>query len=534
MIFENNINFVIAGEAGQGIETVAKVLSTILFKAGYYTFSVPEYMSRIRGGCNSVLIKLSSQNEPFFSEWIDVLFSLDKKSFDHLKNRIDKNTKTIEVEKNNFFVIGYILGLLKLDKNAFLEELKSDFPEIAELPKNQEALDSGYSQGAENKDLEIRIPQNNDTQNKFLTTGNDALGTGCIAGGCNFVSFYPMSPSTNLSTFLTQKGEEFNIISEQVEDEISAINMALGAVYSGARAIVPTAGGGFALMTEGVSLAGMIESPIVINIAQRPAPATGLPTRTAQEDLNLALYAGHGEFPRIIFAPSTLHDSFNAGELAFNLADKFQVPVFILTEQAFLESIFSTEKFSFQDKNEYHIIESHENYKRYELSESAVSKRAVPNYGNGLVCVDSDEHDELGWITEDATVRTNMVEKRLEKLNLIKNEIQKPYFRGSENFKNLIIAWGGSFHAIENSIKEKPDFALLHFWQVYPLSKGILHYTQKAEKLLIIEQNATGQFSMLLKRELGLEFDYKYLKYDGNPFSIEEIRQFLEGVLSDI
>lgn len=540
MIFENNINFVIAGEAGQGIETAANVLSKILFEAGYYTFSAFEYMSRIRGGSNSVLIKISSQNAPFYSEKIDVLFSMNKKSFEHLKNRISENTITIETDKNNFFVIGYILGLLKLDKEAFFAKLKNNFPEITEMPQNQETLNLGYSQGVDNQDIEIKIPANCNFQERHLTTGNDALALGCAAGGCNFISFYPMSPSTNVSTILTQMGEEFNIISEQVEDEICAINMALGASYAGARAMVSTAGGGFALMTEGVSLAGMIESPIVIHIAQRPAPATGLPTRTAQEDLNLAMYAGHGEFPRIIFSPSSLQDSFQIGRLSFNLADKFQVPVFILTEQYLLESIFSLEKFdyklfNFGQKNEYYVVESAEDYKRYQLSESGISNRAVPNYGKGLVCVDSDEHDELGYITEDASVRKNMVEKRLKKMDLIKQEmskldISKPIFKGNEDYKNLIISWGGSFHAIENVIKDRPDFALLHFRQVYPISEEILKYTEKTEKTIIIEQNATGQFAMLLNREFGLNFDYKYLKYDGNPFSVEEIKFFLEVV----
>lgn len=530
MIFKKSINIVIAGEAGQGIETAAKLLSEIFFKAGYYTYSIPEYMSRIRGGCNSVLIKISAENSPFFSEKIDVLFSMDKKSFEHLKKRLSENTKIIEVEKNNFFTMGYILSLFKLDKEIFLEEIKNEFPQITELEKNQEALNLGYSQGIENKEIEIKIPPNNNLQNKVLTSGNDSLAFGCIAGGCNFVSFYPMSPSTGLSTFLTQKGEEFNIITEQVEDEISAINMAIGAVYAGARAIVPTAGGGFALMTEGVSLAGMIESPIVINIAQRPAPATGLPTRTAQEDLNLALYAGHGEFPRIIFSPSTLQNSFEIGRLSFNLADKFQVPVFILTEQAFLESVFSTENFNQENKNEYHITKSAKDYKRYELSESIISKRAIPNWGDGLVCVDSDEHDEFGFITEDAEVRKSMVEKRLKKIDLIKKELLKPTFVGDENYKNLIISWGGSFHTIEATIKEKPGFALLHFTQIYPVSEEILNYTRKAKKLIIIEQNAIGQFANLLKREFNIEFNYKYLKYDGSPFSIEEVEEFLNEI----
>jgi 2-oxoglutarate ferredoxin oxidoreductase subunit alpha len=269
----------------------------------------------------------------------------------------------------------------------------------------------------------------------------------------------------------------------------------------------------------------MTETPIVIHLAQRPAPATGLPTRTAQEDLNLALYSGHGEFERIIFAPSTLEDTFTIGQKAFDSAQKYQVPVFILTDQSLLESSYCA-KLPQAENIENYFVKSDSDYKRYKLS--PVSPMALPGYGEGVVCVDSDEHDEAGYITEDFEIRKIMVEKRLKKLDLIKQDVIEPYFVGDNNFENLIISWGSNFNVLKAAIENRKDFALLHYTQVYPLANNISEYAGK--NLIIIEQNAKGQFAQLLKQEYGIEFSHKLFKYNGMPFSIEEIEEFLNGI----
>lgn len=529
MNFNEDINIVIGGEAGQGIETASEIITKILHSNNFNIFSLPEYMSRIRGGSNSALIKVTSEKSPCFSSRIDVLFALDDKVFEHLKDRIDENTISLNLKKKNFYVIGYISALFKLNNDNCLEFIKNHFEKLFNV-NNINDFKEGFSEGSRNVDIYTEIPANKNPEDNMLISVNDAFGIGCIAGGCNFITFYPMSPSTFLQSFLTEHADEFSIVSKQVEDEICAINAALGAWYAGARAIASSSGGGFALMCEGVSLAGMIESPVVINIAQRPAPATGLPTRTEQGDLNLALYSGHGEFSRIIYAPSTVEDAFKIGQIAFDMADKFQVPVFVLTDQALLESNYSAKEFTIEKMPINYFVQSNSDYKRYRLSGNSVSARSIPNYGEGIVCVDSDEHDENGWITEDSMVREKMVQKRLGKLNQISNEIYPPYFIGDENYKNLIVSWGSNFHVIKEAIKDKKDFALLHFVQVYPVNKVINDYVQKAEKLLIIEQNATGQFEKLLKQEFEINFDKKLLKYNGLPFSIEEIRSFLEKI----
>lgn len=529
MNFNENINIVIAGEAGQGIETATDIITKILHNNNFNVFSISEYMSRIRGGSNSALIKVSNEKSPCFSNRIDALFALDNKAFEHLKDRVTETTISLDLKKKNFYVIGYISALFKLNLDDCLEFIKNHFEKLFQ-ENNINEFKEGFSDGDKNLDIHIEIPANRNPEDNMLLSCNDAFGMGCIAGGCNFIAFYPMSPSTFLQEFITKQASEFPIVSKQVEDEICVINMALGAWYAGGRAIAASSGGGFSLMCEGLSLAGMIESPIVVNIAQRPAPATGLPTRTEQGDLNLALYSGHGEFPRIIYAPATIEDAFKIGSIAFDMADKFQIPVFVLTDQSLLESNYSAKQFTIEKMPLNYFIQSNSDYKRYRFSGNSVSPRSIPNLGEGIVCVDSDEHDENGWITEDFVMRQKMVEKRLGKLDQILNDLYPPYFIGENDYRNLIVSWGSNFNVIKEAIKGKKEFALLHFVQVYPVNKIITDYVQKAEKLIIIEQNATGQFEKLLKQGFGINFDKKLFKYNGLPFSIEEIGNFLEKI----
>lgn len=525
MIFDSEIKIVFAGEAGQGIETAGKILSEILHLKNFHTFFMPEYMSRVKGGCNSSLVKVSDVARPFYSEEIDVLFALNKIANEHLGSRISDETVFFNEIGGNFFTVGFVLGLFKFDFSEISNLMEENYKKILDKKDNREQFELGFKQGFINGTIEIKINTDEKIKKTNLELQNNALAKGLIAGGCNFLAFYPMSPSTALATYLC---ETKGIYNEQVEDEICAINMALGAYYAGARAIVTTSGGGFALMCEGVSLAGMIESPIVINIAGRPAPATGLPTRDGQEDLNLALYGGHGEFPRIIFSPSTLENSFKIGKIAFEVSEKFQVPVFILTQQGFLDSEFSAPKFEAGENGKTYVAKSDKNYKRYGLNFGAISPRAIPNYGEGFVCVDSDEHDELGQITESAVVRKTMMNKRMGKLELIKKEILEPDFFGALDFENLIISWGGNFNVLSAAISNRENFALVHPVQLYPVSNKILEYAKQAKKLILVEQNFSGQFGKLLKKELGLSFDNDFLKYDGVPISFEEITRFLD------
>jgi 2-oxoglutarate ferredoxin oxidoreductase subunit alpha len=280
-------------------------------------------------------------------------------------------------------------------------------------------------------------------------------------------------------------------------------------------------------MTEGVSLAGAIESPAVIHLAQRPGPATGLPTRTEQGDLNLALYAGHGFSPRIILAPGNTEEAFYLSAQAFNLADKFQVPVFIMTDQYFVDSYYNIPAINTAgiliEKN---VIETKEGYKRYLITKDGISPRGIPGFGAGLVAVDSDEHDEDGRITEDLDgVRQKMADKRAKKAEAVKKAAIKPVLTGPKKYKNLIVSWGSNFNTIIEAlgIINDRETAFLHFPQVYPLHASTASLLKAAKKLVCVENNQTGQFADLIKLETGVDIKNRILKYNGMPFSVEEL-----------
>lgn len=540
--FDKEISIVIAGEAGQGIDTITQVIAETVKHDCYNIFYTKEYMSRIKGGCNSSSIRVSGNKVCTYKEKADFVFVVSKDDLNHVKNRISDSTVVISeydiqtpLEKfKNTIISGIIISILNIDLKLLQERLQKAFSDKDNeiIEKNIQAAIAGYDLGkkfVEEKNISINIQKDFMLKDEILINGNDAASFGCIAGGVDFISAYPMSPSTGILTFMAKYSKEFNILVEQAEDEIAAINMGLGAWYAGARAMTSTSGGGFALMCEAVSLSGMIESPMVIYIGQRPGPATGLPTRMEQGDLNLALYSGHGEFPKIILTPGTLEDCFCLAQKAFNLADKFQVPVFILSDQYLVDSCYNTKLFEAEkaEINEY-IEKTKEDYKRYVLVQNGISPRGIPNFGEGYVVVDSDEHDEDGHITENLDLRIQMVEKRMKKMKSIKRESILPEYFGKANAEVLLIGWGSTCNIIKEALNEinNPNIAFLYFKQVYPLSKDVLLYFKNAKsfkKVICIENNFTGQFANLLKQELDITVDKKILKYNGLPFSVEEL-----------
>jgi 2-oxoglutarate ferredoxin oxidoreductase subunit alpha len=572
---EEDISVVLCGEAGQGIQTVETILAQAVKQSGYHIFSTKEYMSRVRGGQNSTEIRVSSHRVASYVDRIDLLLALSSGAINHLRNRISsdtlimgdtehinsvKNDKTgANIPDSNFIEIplmetaqeiggpifanviaaGALSCLLNIPKEIF-DGLISDMftrkgSEI--LEKDLKAGEAGYTIGkslmeSEEDEIQLSIQGQSSVRDELLINGTDAVGLGCLAGECRFISSYPMTPSTPLQNFLASNAHEFELIYEQAEDEIAAINMALGASYAGARSIVATSGSGFALMEEGVGLAGMIETPIVIYIGQRPGPAVGLPTRTSQEDLNLALYSGPGEFPRIIFSPGNLEDAFTLTHKAFDLAEKYQIPVFILSDQYFADCYYNIPSLPLEDvENENYLVKTTPEYKRYLITHDGITPRGIPGYGDGLVIVDSDEHDEEGHITEDLEIRTHMVNKRLIKMEQIRGEAVAPELGGSEDYQRLVIGWGSTYWPIREGVesfnKKYPDQKLgfLHFKQVYPLHQSVADYLEKAEDVIILENNAQGQLANLIKLETGFEIQEKLLKYNGMPFSVEEVEE---------
>jgi 2-oxoglutarate ferredoxin oxidoreductase subunit alpha len=566
---KNDISIVLCGQAGMGIQTVEYLLTRILKLAGYNVFSTKEYMSRIRGGTNSTEIRIASTPVRACLDRIDILVPLNKGAVEHVRKRISPDTVILAEKENlsdnsdqrrcncidvpfnkiateignkvyaNIVAVGTITGLFGIDRQTVNSYIKQFFAAKADkvIQENIQAASTGHKIGidlANSGSIKGDITKDSSVRDQILLSGAEAVALGAIAGGCNFISAYPMTPATGVLVFLAKHAKDFGIIAEQAEDEIAAINMAIGAWYAGAKAMVSTSGGGFALMTEGLSLSAMLESPIVINLGQRPGPATGLPTRTEQADLELALYAGHGEFPRIIFAPGKIEDAFYLTQRAFNLADKYQVPVFILTDQYFMDSYYNIDSFDLSSaKVETHIVKTQKGYKRYELTENGVSPRGIPGFGEGLVVVDSDEHDTEGHITEDLDLRTRMVDKRLKKYELLKNEIIPPESIGPDDYKTLIVCWGSTYNVVNEAMKnlDRSDISFLHFKQVFPLHSKTVDCLKKADKTIIIESNATGQFSKLIKLYTGIEVDERILKYSGLSFTVEELVESLTKML---
>ncbi|HUT64374.1 MAG TPA: 2-oxoacid:acceptor oxidoreductase subunit alpha [Anaerolineae bacterium] len=556
---KDDISIVLCGAAGQGIQTVEKLLTHLFKLNGYNLFSTKEYMSRVRGGSNSTELRVSSYKVKAFVDKIDILLPLNRDAFTHVRKRISSETiiigeKDILSGENgdyeiinvpfsriakeiggsiytNIVAVGLITALFKIDSKVLTDFIGKRFKGKGEdvVHKNIQAAEIGYEQGTHlisSGTATIDIQKDPSVADDIIVSGGDAIGLGAIAGGCNFISSYPMTPSTSVLTFLAQNSKDFHIIVEQAEDEIAAMNMAIGSWYAGARGMVTTSGGGFALMVEGLSLSAMIESPIVVHLGQRPAPATGLPTRTEQGDLLFALFAGHGEFPRILFAPGTLEDAFYLTQKAFNMADKYQIPVFILTDQYFIDSYYNFPKLDVKNtKIERYTVKTDAHYQRYTLTESGVSPRGIPGFGDGLIVVDSDEHDYEGHITEDHDIRTSMVDKRLKKNESIIQNAIPPELVGNKDCGILVVCWGSTYNIVREALARlgRDDISMLHFKQVYPLHPDTPAYFDDADKVIIVENNALSQFSHVLKLYANIDITEKILKYNGLPFSVEEL-----------
>jgi 2-oxoglutarate ferredoxin oxidoreductase subunit alpha len=348
-----------------------------------------------------------------------------------------------------------------------------------------------------------------------------------------------MTPATTIMETLAGFSSEIPLIVEQAEDEIAAINMVIGASYAGIRAMTATSGGGFALMTEGVSLAAMLETPVVIVNGQRPGPATGLPTKTEQADLDLVLHAGHGEFARAVFAPGTIEEMFELTVRAFDVADKFQVPAIILTDQYLADMVTAVRLPPSGDlprmRHAAAAIEEAGTYLRYKLTDTGVSPRRVPSRISGVVYADSDEHTEEGHITEDGALRTAMVDKRFsKKMALLCEEITVPCAANLTGAQLILLGFGSTRGVIEEICSgENPEkIGWIHFPQVWPFPvkalTALLAQAAGAARLITVENNAGAQLARLIQRETRIVIDASILKYDGRPFSYEDLFTRLE------
>ncbi|ADI74481.1 pyruvate flavodoxin/ferredoxin oxidoreductase domain protein [Methanohalobium evestigatum Z-7303] len=558
-----DFNIKIGGEAGQGLQTIGQILSKIFLKGGFYVFGTQFYLSRIRGGHNYYQARVSDNPVKAITEDVNMLVALDKASidqhFDELSGGVilvDKNEVKIDNNDESIFhvpftklaedvggkiysntvAVGAALGLLCYDFDRLKQVLNDTFSKKGEeiVNKNIEAASSGYNYAQENYEgkchYELKAPGL--SQKRMLITGNEAVGLGALASGIKFISAYPMTPSTGVLNYISSNSDKFGVAVEQAEDEISALNMSLGASFAGARSMVTTSGGGFSLMAEAVGLSGETETPVVIFLGQRPGPSTGLPTMTEQGDLEFALHASQGEFPRCIFAPKTPDDAFYLTSKAFNMADNYQIPAIIMSDQYLADSEFTCDKFDTSKiRINKHLLtenskaEQDKEYKRYEFTTSGISPRALPGKFGSLVVADSDEHDEYGHIDQTIDNRIKMNKKRLNKLDEIKEDISEPEIYGSESAKTTLVGWGSTYGPLTETVdilrSRGVDINLVHFNEVYPLPTSIESILENAttSNLICVENNATGQFSNILKVEAGVSMTDNVLKYDGKPFT---------------
>jgi 2-oxoglutarate ferredoxin oxidoreductase subunit alpha len=556
------MNILIGGEAGQGLVTVGQILTKGLVRSGYDICVTQDYQSRIRGGHNTFAIRVATDEVHAPQEAIDLLVALNGETVEIHRDQLsdqgriivddalevtdDDNTLKVPFKRlssdqyTNIAALGVCSAILGLAEEVVAQTLVDFFGTVHRdvIEENRRALGESYQWAAgQNLAFKKLFPITHPPQ-RMMMNGNEAIALGAVAAGLKFYSFYPMTPATSIALNLARWAKELGIVVEQAEDEIAAINMALGASFAGAPSMVGTSGGGFALMAEGISLAAMTETPVVIVVAQRPAPATGLPTRTEQADLEFVLHAGHGEFPRAIFTPGTIEQCFELAQKAVQIADRYQGPVFMLTDQFLADSYravipfdldgissvqpWSTEGLNFSTP-----------YRRFAITDNGISPRLLPGLTGHLVVADSDEHTEDGHITEDLSVRTQMVQKRLKKGVGIRTEVIPPELQGGEKPDLLLVAWGSSKGAVEEAAATMRArgmrVASLHFAQVWPLVPELFIDTmQRAKEVVAVEGNAFGQLARLIRRETGFYIERLILRYDGLPITPEFILRTLK------
>ncbi len=545
-------NLLIGGAAGQGVDTVTGVLERLIKCAGCGVFTMRDLMSRIRGGHNFSRLRFGQEVPLSHTEHLDGIIALNEETLTiHLKDlqgegfviadsgatsddprviRLDSAgiAKSLgNARASGSVAVGAALKLFGIPLHSdlagkiFAQTLREELVDV-----NVKAAMAGYA-AVKQKFLPLTGGHAQD----MLLSGAQALSLGALAAGLQFYTAYPMSPSTSILEFLAQTAKKTGIAVEQAEDEIAAINMAIGASFAGARAMTGTSGGGFSLMVEALGLSGIAEVPLVVVDAQRPGPATGLPTRTEQSDLRFVISASQGEFPRMVIALRGHQDAYEQAARAFYLAEKYQIPVILLTDQ-FLQD--STATIPLPDPFNVRILEpgdipEKEEYARYRFTDSGISPRIIPGDHRGFASADSDEHDQHGHIIEDARTRVMMMDKRMGKLDLLRKELQEPEHIGSNDPEVLLLGWGSMSGPLKEAVsllsrEEEKRFAALVFGDVWPLpQQRLMKLAANAKALINVEQNYTGQLESLIRERTGLQMNASILNYDGRQLSGAQI-----------
>ena len=559
------INWKIGGPAGYGIMVTGKIFAKTCMRHGWPVFCYTEYPSVIRGGHNTYQVHAEAEAVSSQKSQIDVLVALDEVTilehagevtaggviiYDPETTKVkDKRPQVQYMElpmrqlskeicgsdfMKNTVALGAGLALYQADRQIVEAVIHESFDakDAEVIQQNIKAAKRGY-EFTENSKFNI---QNSKLEKRFmglnriLITGNEAVGCGALAAGCKFYAAYPMTPATSILHFMAKNERDYDLVVKQAEDEIAVINMAIGASFTGVRSMCATSGGGFALMNETLGFAAIAETPLVIVESQRTGPATGLPTWTGQAELLYAIHASHGEFLRVVIAPGDANEAYQSTIHAFNLADKYQIPVIILADKYLSESPRSVTEFSAKDAviDRGAMITQAEldkikDFKRYQFTPTEVSPRSIPGQRGGLYQANSDDHDEYGYTTEDADIRKKMMDKRAAKLSFLIKDLPEPKIYGDLRAQKTIICWGSTKMTAVEALKDLKNTRVVHLQYMFPFPTEFFNRHIKAKNSLIVEGNQTAQLRQLIRQQTGLNIEKTLLKYDGRPFYPEEI-----------
>jgi len=557
-----DISFNIGGAAGQGIDTIGDLLTQVFVQAGFYTFTIKDFESRIRGGYNFTQIRVSDSPVHASVDQVDVIIALsrdavvnqrerlaesgviifdDAVEFDdleacHYPAPLERVAKEVggDARMMNAAALGAVLSVLNFPFALAQQALTGIFERKGEkvVTSNVNVAKTLYDMTKENFTgtckYNLETLESGPCKDRLLITGNRALSLGAIAANLKWISSYPMSPSTSLFQDVISYSQQFKIGALQTEDEISSLAMAIGASYAGARSMVTTSGGGFSLMVEALGFAAMVEAPVVIYNAQRPGPSTGLPTRTEQSDLLFMGFASQGEFPRIMLAPKDPLEAFEVATRSFNLAEKYQVPVMILGDQYFADSVMNVPRIDVSavsvDRGKLAKSGSNPEYKRYLFTDDGISPRAFPGDKGKTVVSAGNVHREDGHITEDARVRDLMVQKFMNKIPRILADLNPPQLYGEKKAETTLMTWGSTWgaanEAMEILTKKGESINHLHFCDIFPLrTERLRDIFSKSKRVIAVEQNVTSQFAALVRIETGLSVSQHINKYDGRAMT---------------
>ena len=576
---KNFFNWKVAGLSGEGIMVSGLIFSKAIIRHGFQVFDYAEYPSIVTGGHNTYQIYADRQAATCQKHKLDLLVALYEDSLLKHKNELTENSITIfdsrddkiEIAKHglpgkifdlpmielavqaggerlmgNNVALGASCAILGLDleilKNVINETFSRKGEEIVKV--NQAAAELGYKYAQDNfgvSEVEKRAPQLGE---KVLSmTGNEAIALGALAGGLQFYVAYPMTPSSSVLHNLAAMADEVGIVVKHAEDEIGAINMALGASFTGVRAMTGTSGGGFAYMTEALGLAGVAELPLVVLESMRPGPALGMPTWTAQGDLQFVLHASQDEFPRLVLAPADAAQAFELSRQAQDLAEKYQTVVIILSDKYLSESRY-TLPVPVGKSIERHGFAAQAGqteagfYPRYQ-SDQIINERSLPGQAGGTYVANSYEHDEYGLATEEASERVTQMNKRLQKFELIKKEVPTQFYSGSAEDQLTFLSFGSTkgvlLEAARQLATENIKIGILNLSWLWPFpTEQVKQVLSAAKNLVVIEGNQYGQLKNLIAQETGIQIEKRFNKYDGRPFYPEEIVDYVKKDIGNV